>query len=101
MKLNIDGVVHDLPHGIDVNVWDSGLYGSRGYDGIVISVYRMSVDADGFNITDTTHGSILSINTDLPQDEWGEDDWFGLSDDTAPGDFPAKIYALLLPYIAN
>jgi len=99
LKLNIDGVIHECPHGIDVNVWDSAIYGDRPFKGIVISVYKMHLTPDGFNDTDTINGGLVSIDTNLPQDEWGEDDWFGFSADTAPGEFPSEIMRFIAPFI--
>ena len=99
LKLNINGVIHECPHGIDVNVWDSAVYGDRPFKGIVVSIYKMGVDANGFNTTETLNGSLLSIDTNLPQDEWGDDEWYGFTADTAPGEFPGEVMRFIAPFI--
>ncbi|UVG35068.1 hypothetical protein SEA_CECE_319 [Microbacterium phage Cece] len=101
MKIrDAEGNVHDCPDGIDVNVWDSTVYGDGTDRGIVVTAYRMLTDEDGFTDTDM-NAVVLSIDTDLPRELWGDDDWFGFSDDTAPGDFPHQILAILTPYLVS
>ena len=98
LKLNIDGAIHECPHGIDVNVWNSTLYGNRPFKGVVVSIYKMHLTPDGFNDTDTINGSLLSIDTDLDPEVW-DDDWFGFNADTAPGDFPGDVFRFIKPFI--
>ena len=87
----------DCPHGIDVNVWNSAVYGDHPFKGIVITAYPMTLTADGYQDTNTSE-VLVSIDTPLSQEEWGEDEWYGLTDDTAPGDVPGEILEYLRPH---
>lgn len=93
----------DCPHGIDVDVWNAELYGhpdvTQGYEGVMVTVYPMHLGPDGVPTTDLDE-SLLQIRAeDLDPEVWGESEWYGLDDSTAPGDFPSEILALLTPHI--
>ncbi len=86
-----EGVTREA-EGIDVNVWNSDLYGSGPARGIVITGYAMSKDAvTGFWTTHSTFSApLFSADTNLPVDEW-DDAWYGYSEDNTPTDVPYDV----------
>lgn len=79
--------------GIDINVWNTNLYGSGPAEGIRVTGYAMSKDAEGYWDTDT-ETILFSATTSFDPDEY-EDEWFGLSEDTTPGDMPYEVLTLV------
>jgi len=80
--------------GIDLNVWDSNLYGSGPARGIVVTGYPMFKDENGLWDTDTDV-ILFSADTNFNPEEWDEDAWYGLSEDTAPGEVPNEVMTLV------
>lgn len=76
--------------GIDINVWNSNVYGSGPARGVVITGYAMSRDEDGFWDTATLQEPLFSADTNLDPEDW-DDDWFGMSDDNTPVDVPSDV----------
>jgi hypothetical protein len=93
LKLEINGTVHEV-EGIDVNV-----YGAEFTDKAhaQIAVYEQRKDADGFWRTETGE-TLLSIDTNLPLEDY-YDEWYGFSEETAPGDFPGEVLRFIKPFI--
>ena len=81
--------------GLDVNVW----LDEEETERVFVTVYPMYRDANGYWATNT--GVILNtIPTDLPPSEYDRDgEWYGFSDDTAPGDFPGEVLRFIAPLI--
>jgi hypothetical protein len=79
--------------GIDINVWNSNLYGSGPKRGIVLTAYPMSRDENGLWDTDTDK-ILFTADTGFSADEY-EDEWFGLSEDTTPGEMPYEVLTLV------
>lgn len=93
MKLRFeDGTVRET-EALDINVWNADLYGDDDHTGVVVTAYPMNKTEDGY--WDTALDLIVfSIPTDLDPDDW-DDDWFGYSDDTAPGEFPGDVRSIV------
>lgn len=76
--------------GIDIDVWNADVLGNGERSGIIVTGYPMSRDADG--LWDTNTNIILfSAETNLDPEEWDESSWYGLSDETAPGEVPWEV----------
>lgn len=79
--------------GIDINVWNSNLYGSGPARGIVLTGYPMFKDENG--LWDTNTDVILfTADTNFDPNDY-EDEWFGFSEDTTPGDMPLEVLNLV------
>jgi len=88
-----DGQVHEV-EGIDVNVWDTGVYGSGPDVGMKLTGYPMFKDENG--LWDTLSGVILfSVETDFDRERHDEDAWYGWSGDMTPGDMPAEVRVMV------
>lgn len=94
LKLNIDGEDIEV-QGLDVNV-----YFNEDDGKVWIAAYEMYIAPDGFWDTNTGK-TLLSIQTSLSTEEWGEDEWFGLSAQTVPGEFPDEVARFLAPFITS
>lgn len=89
MKLKFeDGTTREVD-ALDINVWNANMYGDGEKSGVVVTAYPMMKTEEGHwdTVTDLV---VFSAETDLDEEDW-EDDWFGLSDDTGPADFPAEV----------
>ena len=92
--LNKNGQVQTIEF-LDINVFGHA-YTDDGK--IELSLYESYYTDDGY-LTTNTMDSLVHLKTDLDPDLWGEDEWYGFGDETAPGDIPGDILALVRPYI--
>lgn len=76
--------------GIDIDVWDANVLGNGEKKGIVVTGYPMYRDADGLWDTNTSI-TLFSAETNLNPEDHDESAWYGLSDDTVPGDIPGDV----------
>ena len=79
--------------GLDVDVWYA-----EDFEGLPphvhVTIYPMWRNKN--DLWDTDTGTVLhSEATDWPVEEWGESDWFGISDDNAPGEMPGQVLDLV------
>lgn len=88
MKLRFEDDTIREVEALDINVWNADRYGDSEREGVIITVYPMTMQ-DGFWDT-ATDLIVFSTSTDLDPDDW-DDDWFGYSDDTAPGEIPEDV----------
>jgi len=79
--------------GIDINVWDTSLYGSGPHEGIRVTGYPMRKDAQGYWETNTDV-ILFSATTNFDTENY-HDEWYGLSEDTTPGDMPYEVLTLV------
>ena len=90
MKLKFeDGTTREV-EALDINVWNADMYGDGEHSGVVVTAYPMEKLENG---NWHTHQDLIvfSASTDLDPDVWGDDEWYSLSDDTAPGEFPHEV----------
>ena len=89
MKLKFeDGTVREV-EALDINVWNADAYGDGEHTGVVVTAYPMMKNEEGHWDT-ATDLPIFTASTNLDPEDW-DDDWFGYTDDTAPGEFPGDV----------
>lgn len=93
-----EGVTREV-EGIDINVWNSNLYGNGPARGIVCTGYPMAKDADGDWVTDD-QTILFSAETNFDVSEY-EDEWYGFSDDNTPADVPFEVNTLVNNILAE
>lgn len=88
MKLKFeDGTVREVD-ALDINVWNADRYGDGEHSGVSVTAYPMMRNGEYWDTA--TNLPIFTASTNLDPEDW-EDDWFGYSEDTAPGEFPAEV----------
>lgn len=93
MKLKFEnGAVHEV-EALDINVWNADNYGDGTRSGVIVTAYPMTKDEEGFWDTNT-RVHVFTVDTNLDPEDW-DDDWFGYSDETAPGEFPADVLRIV------
>ena len=87
-----DGTVREV-EGLDLNVWDTGAYGSGPDTGIRLTAYPMFRREGGLWDTNT---EVILFRADTNFDRANYDDeWYGYSDDMTPGDMPSEVLDLV------